>query len=292
HADHRGGGRDPRAAPAREARGGPGDGGQVGRPAPAGGRPRRAGRSHPAPGPSGDAQSPGGRGAGRDAGGGAGGHGGGRAAHSPHGSALRAGEGRSPQGRCDRPALERARLHALHRGPGGLHEHPRHRLHLLGRHHRGPRAGPGPRRRDPLRQGLRDPRDPRGLQGRPRGGPAPPLHPRLVMSDPEPIASETPEADDAGKMSFFDHLTELRTRIIWSLIPSAVGLAIAFYFTDRIMVFLQRPLANLKTPPIFLTPTEYFWTYMKVAMITGVFIAMPIILWNVWAFVAPGLHKH
>ena len=93
-------------------------------------------------------------------------------------------------------------------------------------------------------------------------------------------------------MSFFDHLTELRTRIIWSLIPSAVGLAIALYFTDRIMVFLQRPLANLKTPPIFLTPTEYFWTYMKVAMITGVFIAMPIILWNVWAFVAPGLHKH
>ncbi len=120
----------------------------------------------------------------------------------------------------------------------------------------------------------------------------PPLHSRLVMSDPEPTATETPGADDAGKMSFFDHLTELRTRIIWSLIPSAVGLAIAFYFTDRIMVFLQRPLANLKTPPIFLTPTEYFWTYMKVAMITGVFIAMPIILWNVWAFVAPGLHKH
>ena len=97
---------------------------------------------------------------------------------------------------------------------------------------------------------------------------------------------------DEGKMSFLEHLGELRTRIIWSLIPSAVGLAIAVYFTDRIMVFLQRPLANLKTPPIFLTPTEYFWTYMKVAMITGVFIAMPIILWNVWAFVAPGLHKH
>ena len=58
------------------------------------------------------------------------------------------------------------------------------------------------------------------------------------------------------------------------------------------MVFLQRPLAMLKTEPVFTTPTEAFWTYMKVAMITGVFIAMPIILWNVWAFVAPGLHKH
>lgn len=113
------------------------------------------------------------------------------------------------------------------------------------------------------------------------------------MSEPEPVASpKTPEADEPGKMSFFEHLTELRTRIIWSLIPAAVGLGVALYFTDRIMLFLQRPLANLKTPPVFLTPTEYFWTYMKVAMITGVFIAMPVILWNVWAFVAPGLHKH
>jgi sec-independent protein translocase protein TatC len=99
------------------------------------------------------------------------------------------------------------------------------------------------------------------------------------------------EPEDA-KMSFFDHLAELRTRIIWSLIPAGVGLAIALYFTDRIMVFLQRPLAKLKSPPVFLTPTEYFWTYMKVAMITGLFVAMPVVLWNVWAFVAPGLHKH
>jgi sec-independent protein translocase protein TatC len=113
------------------------------------------------------------------------------------------------------------------------------------------------------------------------------------MSEPEPIASPpTPGTDEPGKMSFFEHLTELRTRIIWSLIPAGVGLGVALYFTDRIMLFLQQPLSKLKSPPIFLTPTEYFWTYMKVAMITGVFIAMPVILWNVWAFVAPGLHKH
>jgi sec-independent protein translocase protein TatC len=99
------------------------------------------------------------------------------------------------------------------------------------------------------------------------------------------------DADDA-KMSFFDHLTELRTRIVWSLVPAGVGLIIALYFTDRIMVFLQRPLVKMKTPPVFLAPTEYFWTYMKVAMIAGLFIAMPVVLWNVWAFVAPGLHKH
>jgi len=99
------------------------------------------------------------------------------------------------------------------------------------------------------------------------------------------------EIDD-GKMSFFDHLTELRTRIIWSLIPSAVGLGIALYFTPAINKFIQRPLEKMNTKLTFTTPTEPFWNYMKVAMITGIFIAMPIILWNVWAFVAPGLHKH
>ena len=110
------------------------------------------------------------------------------------------------------------------------------------------------------------------------------------MSEPEPIASpDAGGADDAGKMSFFDHLSELRTRIIWSLIPAAVGLGVALYFTNNVMRFLSR---HLKTELVFTTPTEAFWTYMKVAMILGVFIAMPIILWNVWAFVAPGLHKH
>jgi sec-independent protein translocase protein TatC len=110
------------------------------------------------------------------------------------------------------------------------------------------------------------------------------------MSEPDPIASpEAAGADDAGKMSFFDHLTELRTRIIWSLVPAGFGLGIALYFTTNVMRWLSR---HLKTELVFTTPTEAFWTYMKVAMIMGVFIAMPVILWNVWAFVAPGLHKH
>ena len=100
------------------------------------------------------------------------------------------------------------------------------------------------------------------------------------------------ETDDEGKMSFFDHLSELRTRIIWSLIPAAIGLGIALYFTKGILTFIQRPLTKMDMKLVFTTPTEAFWTYMKVAMIAGLFIAMPVVLWNVWAFVAPGLHKH
>ena len=97
---------------------------------------------------------------------------------------------------------------------------------------------------------------------------------------------------DEGKMSFFEHLAELRTRIVWSLIPSAVGLGVALYFTPAVMKFIQRPMTKMDTKLVFTQPTEAFWTFMKVAMIMGLFIAMPIILWNVWAFIAPGLHKH
>jgi len=95
---------------------------------------------------------------------------------------------------------------------------------------------------------------------------------------------------DAGKMSFFDHLTELRTRILWSLGAAGAGLGVALFFTERAMRYLIDHV--LKVKPVFTTPTEAFWTYMKVAMLGGLFIAMPVVLWNVWAFVAPGLHKH
>lgn len=97
---------------------------------------------------------------------------------------------------------------------------------------------------------------------------------------------------DEGKMSFLDHLGELRTRIVWSLIPTAVGLIVAFRFSDRILQFIRRPLDRANVQLVALTPTEGFWTSMKISMVMGVILAMPVILWQVWAFIAPGLHKH
>jgi sec-independent protein translocase protein TatC len=97
---------------------------------------------------------------------------------------------------------------------------------------------------------------------------------------------------DDGKMSFFDHLTELRKRIIWSLVPTIIGLIVCFRFSDRILLFLRRPLEQMSVQLVALTPTEAFWTSMKISMIAGLFLAMPVILWQVWAFVAPGLHQH
>ena len=97
---------------------------------------------------------------------------------------------------------------------------------------------------------------------------------------------------DEGKMSFLEHLGELRTRIVWSLIPTAVGLIVAFRFSDRILQFIRRPLDRANVQLVSLTPTEGFWTSMKISMVMGVILAMPVILWQVWAFIAPGLHKH
>jgi sec-independent protein translocase protein TatC len=97
---------------------------------------------------------------------------------------------------------------------------------------------------------------------------------------------------DEGKMSFLEHLGELRTRIVWSLIPTIIGLLVVFHFRDWILLFIRRPLDKAGVPLVALTPTESFWTAMKVSMVGGVVLAMPIILWQVWAFISPGLHKH
>ena len=94
------------------------------------------------------------------------------------------------------------------------------------------------------------------------------------------------------KMPFMEHLGELRTRIMRSLYSLIVGLAIALPFSERITDWLARPVTKLGYKLVFTAPAEAFWVQMKVALIVGLFIASPGILWQVWAFVAPGLHEH
>jgi sec-independent protein translocase protein TatC len=111
------------------------------------------------------------------------------------------------------------------------------------------------------------------------------------MSD-EQTASGSEQERALGKMSFMEHLGELRTRIMWVLGSAAVGLVIAFFVTDFAMRFISRPLAKLNIELVFTSPTEAFWTWMKVAMVLAIFISMPAILYQVWTFVSPGLHAH
>jgi sec-independent protein translocase protein TatC len=92
------------------------------------------------------------------------------------------------------------------------------------------------------------------------------------------------------KMSFMEHLGELRVRITRALIALLVGLLIAFPLSQRMVDYLSRPIQSAGHNLVFLAVTEAFWVQMKVALIAGLFIASPAILWQVWRFVAPGLY--
>jgi sec-independent protein translocase protein TatC len=94
------------------------------------------------------------------------------------------------------------------------------------------------------------------------------------------------------KMPFLEHLGELRTRIMRGLYFLLGGLAVALPFSEKITDFLARPVTKLGYKLVFTAPAEAFWVQMKVALIAGVFISAPGILWQVWAFIAPGLHEH
>ncbi|PYM32520.1 MAG: twin-arginine translocase subunit TatC [Candidatus Rokuibacteriota bacterium] len=97
---------------------------------------------------------------------------------------------------------------------------------------------------------------------------------------------------DESRMSFMEHLGELRTRIMRSLLALLVGLVPALIFSQQIMDYLVRPVRETNRSLVFLSLTEAFWVQMKIGVIAGLFVASPLILWQVWQFIAPGLHRH
>ncbi len=94
------------------------------------------------------------------------------------------------------------------------------------------------------------------------------------------------------RMPFMEHLGELRVRIMRAMYGLLAGTVIALPFSERIVDWLARPVTRLGYELVFTAPAEAFWVQMKVGLIAGVFVAAPVILWQVWAFIAPGLHGH
>src|SRR5947199_10400408 len=94
------------------------------------------------------------------------------------------------------------------------------------------------------------------------------------------------------RMSFMEHLGELRVRIVRALTALLVGSVPGLYFSQQIVDWLARPVTKLNYSLVFTSPAEALWVQMKVGLIVGIFIAAPGILWQVWAFIAPGLHQH
>jgi len=112
---------------------------------------------------------------------------------------------------------------------------------------------------------------------------------------PERIGDDDVEGDDAGRMSFLDHLDELRRRLVAAALSLAVGTLVAFVFINRIFDFIMRPLYE-KLPAgsklIYTEPTEAFMLNVKIALLAGIVIAAPLIMWQLWLFIAPGLYAH
>ncbi len=93
------------------------------------------------------------------------------------------------------------------------------------------------------------------------------------------------------------HLVELRQRLIYAFVAMALGTAVCFVFVEQIYGILAAPLAEIMGPEdsrrlIYTGLTEAFFTYVKVAFFSGIFITFPILLTQIWVFVAPGLYKH
>jgi sec-independent protein translocase protein TatC len=104
------------------------------------------------------------------------------------------------------------------------------------------------------------------------------------------------EGDDLGaKMTFLEHLEELRRRIIWSFVAVAITFVAGWIFREEIFRFLSQPiltvLAERDSHLVVTKPTESFTIYLKVAFVAAIFLAAPAILFQVWLFIAPGLYR-
>lgn len=103
---------------------------------------------------------------------------------------------------------------------------------------------------------------------------------------------------DMGAMSFLEHLEELRKRIIWSIVWIGAGFCVCWWKAEYIYGYMKKPIDaalaahKLPTDLVYLNPTEPFNMYLKIGLLAGVFLASPLVLYQVWAFIAPGLYRN
>ncbi len=110
-----------------------------------------------------------------------------------------------------------------------------------------------------------------------------------------------------NKVNFWEHIEELRKRIIVSIVFVAVGATAGFYIADDLLRFIEFPLhsrfhLSLHAPYvslitsakpvklIFISPIEAIWTYLKLGVIAGLVITLPLVLYELWLFIKPGLY--
>jgi sec-independent protein translocase protein TatC len=111
----------------------------------------------------------------------------------------------------------------------------------------------------------------------------------------EPGTSEQEPEEESGKMSFLDHLDELRKRLVRIVIYLGIGFVVSFFFVRQIYHFLSIPILKVLPEGVklaYTNPTDVFTVYMKVAFLAAIFITVPLSLYEVWKFIAPGLYRN
>jgi len=102
-------------------------------------------------------------------------------------------------------------------------------------------------------------------------------------------------SEETDKVSIIDHLEELRKRLIHCAIAVGVGFGISYLFKERLFEVLTRPLLvamnTTRDNMVFTGLPEAFFTYLKVSLLAGIILALPVIFYEFWMFVAPGLYQ-
>ena len=106
------------------------------------------------------------------------------------------------------------------------------------------------------------------------------------MSQQPPVNNPIEES----QMTLMEHLLELRMRLIWIVASLVVGTVVAMLFTTQILAFIEKPLHG--EIPQALHPTEGIIIFFKVSFMVGISLAMPVVVYQIVAFMAPGLYPH
>jgi sec-independent protein translocase protein TatC len=94
-------------------------------------------------------------------------------------------------------------------------------------------------------------------------------------------------ATEKNGMGFLDHLEELRGRIIKSILSILLFSIVAYVFSERLLDFVTRPIPEV----YFMAPTEAFSTRIKISLIAGIIVSVPVIFYHAWKFIVPGLFE-
>ena len=111
------------------------------------------------------------------------------------------------------------------------------------------------------------------------------------MKKNKPNTAKAVEENPDGTMGLTDHLRELRNRMVIIVISAVIGFVICFWFSARIVDFLVDVAVRYGYELVYLSPSELFLQYMKVGLIGAIVIMSPVILFQIWGFLKPGLTK-